>query len=109
MSIAGVALLRFQSRAVHKFERRVAVECWHGFGATATVVSAGDCVGLGPSPAKRRDVIARVFGQIVAPCSIRSLSEIATGVTSSLLTRAADLTDSDHIKKFYLGILRTSL
>jgi 4-hydroxy-3-polyprenylbenzoate decarboxylase len=28
---------------------------------------------------------------IVAPCSIRSLSEIATGVTSGLLTRAADV------------------
>jgi transposase InsO family protein len=36
-------------RAVHKFERRVAVECWYGFGAAATVVSADDCVGLGPS------------------------------------------------------------
>src|SRR3954463_15191245 len=31
------------------------------------------------------------MGMIVAPCSIRSLSEIATGVTSSLLTRAADV------------------
>jgi 4-hydroxy-3-polyprenylbenzoate decarboxylase len=29
---------------------------------------------------------------IVAPCSVRSLAEIATGVTSSLLTRAADVT-----------------
>jgi 4-hydroxy-3-polyprenylbenzoate decarboxylase len=28
---------------------------------------------------------------IVAPCSIRSMSEIYTGVTSSLLTRAADV------------------
>lgn len=28
-------------------------------------------------------------GMFVAPCSIRSMSEIATGVTSSLLTRAA--------------------
>lgn len=30
-------------------------------------------------------------GMIVAPCSMRSMSEIATGVTSSLLTRAADV------------------
>jgi 4-hydroxy-3-polyprenylbenzoate decarboxylase len=33
----------------------------------------------------------RTMGMIVAPCSIRSMSEIATGVTSSLLTRAADV------------------
>jgi 4-hydroxy-3-polyprenylbenzoate decarboxylase len=30
-------------------------------------------------------------GMIVAPCSVRSMSEIATGVTSNLLTRAADV------------------
>jgi 4-hydroxy-3-polyprenylbenzoate decarboxylase len=29
---------------------------------------------------------------IVAPCSVRTMSEIATGVTSTLLTRAADVT-----------------
>jgi 4-hydroxy-3-polyprenylbenzoate decarboxylase len=34
----------------------------------------------------------RTLGMIVAPCSIRSMSEIATGVTSTLLTRAADVT-----------------
>jgi 4-hydroxy-3-polyprenylbenzoate decarboxylase len=32
------------------------------------------------------------LGMIVAPCSIRTMSEIATGVTASLLTRAADVT-----------------
>jgi len=34
----------------------------------------------------------RTMGMIVAPCSMRSLAEIATGVTSSLLTRAAEVT-----------------
>jgi 4-hydroxy-3-polyprenylbenzoate decarboxylase len=34
----------------------------------------------------------RTLGMIIAPCSVRSMSEIATGVTSSLLTRAADVT-----------------
>lgn len=34
----------------------------------------------------------RAMGMIVAPCSVRTMSEIATGVTSSLLTRAADVT-----------------
>ncbi|MDE1933457.1 UbiX family flavin prenyltransferase [Bradyrhizobium sp.] len=33
----------------------------------------------------------RTMGMVVAPCSIRSLAEIATGVTSSLVTRAADV------------------
>ena len=34
----------------------------------------------------------KALGMIVAPCSVRTMGEIATGVTSSLLTRAADVT-----------------
>ena len=34
----------------------------------------------------------RTMGMIVAPCSVRTMSEIASGVTSTLLTRAADVT-----------------
>jgi 4-hydroxy-3-polyprenylbenzoate decarboxylase len=33
----------------------------------------------------------QTLGMIVAPCSVRTMSEIATGVTASLLTRAADV------------------
>ena len=33
----------------------------------------------------------KTMGMIVAPCSIRSLSEIAYGMTTSLLSRAADV------------------
>lgn len=33
----------------------------------------------------------KTLGMIVAPCSIKSMSEISTGITSSLLTRAADV------------------
>lgn len=33
----------------------------------------------------------KTAGMLIAPCSVRSMSEIATGVTSTLLTRAADV------------------
>jgi 4-hydroxy-3-polyprenylbenzoate decarboxylase len=33
----------------------------------------------------------KTAGMIVAPCSVRTMSEIATGVTTTLLTRAADV------------------
>jgi 4-hydroxy-3-polyprenylbenzoate decarboxylase len=57
----------------------------------------------------------KTMGMIIAPCSIRSMSEIASGVTSSLLTRAADVTLKERRRlilmvretPFHLGHLRT--
>lgn len=54
--------------------------------ALADVVHQVDNVGASISSGS-----FRTLGMVVAPCSMRSLSEIVSGVTSSLLTRAADV------------------
>jgi len=58
-------------REVHALADRV-----HGAADLAAPISSGSF---------------KTLGMVVAPCSIRSLSEIATGATSTLLTRAADV------------------
>ncbi|MGH7039160.1 MAG: UbiX family flavin prenyltransferase, partial [Stellaceae bacterium] len=57
-------------------ELRARADVVHAIGDMAAPISSGSF---------------QTLGMIVAPCSIRSMSEIASGVTSTLLTRAADV------------------
>jgi 4-hydroxy-3-polyprenylbenzoate decarboxylase len=52
---------------------------------------ADHCHAIGDMAAPISSGSFRTLGMIVAPCSVRSMSEVASGVTSTLIGRAADV------------------
>ncbi len=74
-------------------EVRALARVWHQVTDIAAAISSGSF---------------RTMGMVVAPCSMRSMSEIASGVTSSLLTRAADVTLKER-RRLVLMVRETPL
>jgi flavin prenyltransferase len=72
---------------------RTKASVWYSAGDIGAAVSSGSF---------------RTMGMLIVPCSIRTMSEIATGVTGTLMSRAADVVLKER-RRLVLGVRETPL
>ncbi|APR34817.1 UbiX family flavin prenyltransferase [Paraburkholderia sp. SOS3] len=72
---------------------RALASVWYSSGDIGAAVSSGSF---------------RTMGMLIAPCSVRTMSEIATGVTATLMSRAADVALKER-RRLVLGVRETPL
>jgi flavin prenyltransferase len=72
---------------------RARASVWYSSGDIGAAVSSGSF---------------RTMGMLIVPCSVRTMSEIATGVTGTLMSRAADVALKER-RRLVLGVRETPL
>ncbi len=92
MSKAAEMTLAYETDYKAKDVRELATE-FHPIGDIGASISSGSF---------------HTVGMLIAPCSIRTMSEIATGITGTLLSRAADVVLKER-RRLVLGIRETPL
>lgn len=92
MSKAAELTLTYETD-VKSADVRALASTWYTAGDIGAAISSGSF---------------RTMGMLIVPCSIRTLSEIATGVTGSLMSRAADVVLKER-RRLVLGVRETPL
>lgn len=72
---------------------RAKASVWYSAGDIGAAVSSGSF---------------KTIGMLIVPCSVRTMSEIATGVTGTLMSRAADVVLKER-RRLVLGVRETPL
>jgi 4-hydroxy-3-polyprenylbenzoate decarboxylase len=72
---------------------RALASAWYSAGDIGAAISSGSF---------------RTMGMLIVPCSVRTMSEIATGVTGTLMSRAADVVLKER-RRLVLGVRETPL